>query len=287
MQSTLKRRPWLAMALTLVMLMFASLPSMAVPAFARQTGKACSSCHFQHYPTLNEFGQDFKAGGYVDIKAKPIGGNDLSMADSLYASLFTKLRYQKTNGTDGVDAAGVAVKSTHSGEWQLPDEFALLAGGRVGKNIGFLIEGALANGADPLLAGFKIPAIWEFERFRAGVVPFSTDALGASYGFELLSTGAVRNIRVSEHRSETSAQQYVFFQGDAGAAAGLSFVLYDPLFFVTVTPYTPNHLPGGDSNLGGLNATYLRAAVTPTVAGWALGAGIQAWTGNSALLFSS
>ena len=70
------------------------------PAFARQTGKACSSCHFQHYPLLNDFGADYKAGGYVDIKNKPLAGKDLSLADSLYASVFTKVRYQKSNGDD-------------------------------------------------------------------------------------------------------------------------------------------------------------------------------------------
>jgi hypothetical protein len=123
--------------------------------------------------------------------------------------------------------------------------------------------------------------MWDVGGRRIGVVPFSTDALGASYGFELLSTGAVRNIRASEHRSETSAQQYVFFQGDGGAATGFSFVFYDPLFHVVVAPYTPNHLPGAGSNLGGMNATYLRAVVTPTVAGWALGAGVQSWTGGN------
>jgi hypothetical protein len=272
----------LATFMVFASLMLASAPSEAVPAFARQTGKACSSCHFQHYPTLNDFGMDFKAGGYVDIKNRPILGNDLSLADSLYASVFTKLRYQKTNGTDGVDGAGLQLKSTHSGEWQIPDEFALLLGGRVGKNIGFLIEGNLNSGGDSVLAGFKIPAMYEVGDggMKAGVVPFSTDALGASYGFELLSTGAVRNIRVSEHRNETSAQQYVFFN-NAGAAAGAAFVLYDPRFHVAFTPYTPNHLPGGGSNLGGLNAKYFRAAVTPNIAGWALAAGVQSWSGSS------
>jgi hypothetical protein len=135
-----------------------------------------------------------------------------------------------------------------------------------------------------VLAGFKIPFVWELgsDGMKASVVPFSTDNLGASYGFELLSTGAVRNIRVSEHNEETSAQQYVFFTPEeSGAAAGFSFVLYDPKFFVSVTPYTPNHTPGGDSNLGGLKATYLRAAFTPRIGDWALAAGVQIWSGNN------
>jgi hypothetical protein len=263
-----------------------ALPASAVPAFARQTGKACSSCHFQHFPTLNDFGMDFKAGGYVDMKNKPVAGPDLSLADSLYGSLFTKIRYQKTNGTDGTPAGALSTKSTHSGELQFPDEFALLLGGRVAKNIGFMLEGQLAGGG-PVLAGFKMPMVWEVAGQRLGVVPFTTDALGASYGFELLSTGAVRNVRVNEHRSETSAQQYVFFQGTApggntaGASTGFSFYLHNPNYYVVVAPHMPNHLPGGDGQLGGLSSTYFRAVVTPNVAGWGLAAGLQAWTGSN------
>ncbi|MBK7615454.1 MAG: hypothetical protein IPJ08_13530 [Burkholderiales bacterium] len=256
----------------------------AVPAFARQTGKACTSCHFQHYPALNEFGAEFKASGYVDIKNKPLAGKDLSLADSLYAGVFTKLRYQKSNGVENTGE-----KSTHSGELQFPDEFALLLGGRVGKNIGFLIEGQLIDGEAPMLAGFKMPMIWEVrDTMKAGVVPYTTDGLGASYGFELLNTGAVRNVRVSEHRSETSAQQYIFFGGTgpggdtAGASTGLAFVLHDSLYHVVVNPNTPNHLPGGGNNLGGLDSLYMRAVVTPTVNGWALAAGVQSWSGSNA-----
>src|SRR2546430_2850316 len=37
--------------------------SMAVPAFARKTGLACSSCH-EVWPRLNDFGQLFRDRGY-------------------------------------------------------------------------------------------------------------------------------------------------------------------------------------------------------------------------------
>lgn len=274
---------WLAALLALLATLLATTPSQAVPAYARQTGKVCSSCHFQHFPALNDFGMDFKASGYVDIKNKPLAGKDLSVADSLYGGIFTKIRYQKSNGKDGTDGNGDPLKSTHSGELQFPDEFALLLGGRVAPNIGFLLEGQLASGGDAVLAGFKMPMIWPLGEsgMKGGVVPYTTDGLGASYGFELLNTGAVRNVRISEHRNETSAQQYVFFQ-DHGAATGFAFTLYDPSFFVVLAPFTPNHLPGSGSNVGGLSSTYLRAAFTPTVAGWSLAAGVQVWAGNKA-----
>jgi len=255
----------------------------AVPAFARQTGKACTTCHFQHFPALNDYGMDFKANGYTEIgKQAQVKGDDISLPGIFNASLFVKARFQKTNGTDGVDANADAAKTTHSGEIQFPDEFALLFGGRVTENIGFLVESQFAGGGTNFLAGFKMPMMFAVGEsgMKAGVVPFLTDGLGASYGFELLSTGAVRNIRVSEHRKETSAHQYVFFD-TAGAASGMAFVLYDPKFHVAYTKYTPHHLVEADSNVGGLDAGLIRAVWTPTMGDFAMGVGVQSYIGSN------
>ncbi|MBU1776046.1 MAG: hypothetical protein KJ899_05345, partial [Gammaproteobacteria bacterium] len=166
----------------------------AIPAFARQQGKACSTCHFQHYPALNDYGRSFKAGGFTDMgKQGLIKGPAMSLPEVANSSLFFKFRYQDTNGTDGT---GTGQSTIASGEWQIPDEFALLMGGRVAENIGYMFEGQLADGTAPVLAGFKMPIMFPVGEgeMKVGVVPFSTDGLGASYGFELLNTGAVRNV---------------------------------------------------------------------------------------------
>ena len=42
-----------------------SPPAQAVPAFARQMGVSCNTCHFQHFPMLNNFGRAFKASGFT------------------------------------------------------------------------------------------------------------------------------------------------------------------------------------------------------------------------------
>ncbi|MBI5232947.1 MAG: hypothetical protein HY880_01185, partial [Deltaproteobacteria bacterium] len=44
-----------------LVLLFWGTDSDAVPAFARQTGFSCLTCHFQHFPGLNAFGRTFKA----------------------------------------------------------------------------------------------------------------------------------------------------------------------------------------------------------------------------------
>jgi len=53
----------------------------AVPAFARQTGMACSACHAQHFPILNGFGRAFKAAGFTMMGAQEkIEGDNISYA---------------------------------------------------------------------------------------------------------------------------------------------------------------------------------------------------------------
>src|SRR3989338_1369552 len=167
----------------------------AVPAFARQTGLACSTCHFQHYPALNAFGRAFKAGGYTQIGGQgKIEGEDLSIPDTLNASLVTKIRYQKTNGKNTTAAPANAESGTNKGELQFPDEGALLIGGRAGEHIGFLLEANLkgndaGNYTDTnVFASFKMPIVYDVAGTHLSVIPFTTDAGGAAYGFELLNT---------------------------------------------------------------------------------------------------
>src|SRR6202789_3953103 len=56
--------PFLTAALVLVFLVLsASQPASALPAFARKYGLRCSACH-ESWPMLNFFGQKFKDNGY-------------------------------------------------------------------------------------------------------------------------------------------------------------------------------------------------------------------------------
>lgn len=250
--------------------------SDALPSYARQTGMSCASCHFQKYPALTAYGRAFKASGFTMLGTQPvIKGDALSLPSILNGSIFLKIRYQKTNGEDKPDE-----RTTNAGELQFPDEFALLLGGRVSENVGFMLEGQLADHSAPFVAGFKIPFSFALRgNTRTSVVPFTTDALGVAYGFELLNTGAVRNVRVNENRNAISAQQYV---GTATAAEGVAFVLTHPNWFVNITKWSPNHFAGAEGVANGApTATYLRAAFMPKVGEWDLGFGIQSWTGSA------
>jgi hypothetical protein len=252
----------------LLTMLVATEKASAVPAFARQTGMPCAACHFQHYPALNDFGVMFKTNGYTMIGAQgKVEGKDLSIPDTLNASLVTKIRYQKTNGDSKTD--------TDKGELQFPDEGALLIGGRAGEHAGFLLEIQLPEGDESAFASFRMPIVYDLRGTALSVVPFTTDAGGAAYGFELLNTGAMRMQRILEDRNTTSAQQFI---GTATEAQGIALVAANGMGFVNATMWAPVH---GNSDAGLKMSHYLRLAATPKVGAWSTGIGGQYWGGKT------
>ncbi len=247
----------------------------AIPAFSRQTGMSCNSCHFQHFPTLNAFGRSFKAGGYTMTGSQSmVEGDFLSIPVSLNASFVTKIRFQKRNGDSEAGEDG----ELNKGSLQFPDEAALLIGGRAGNHVGFLLEASLKEG-DALFTSFKMPFVFGAgENASLNIIPFTTDGFGPAYGLELLNTGALRLQRPIEHRTETSAQQYI---GTATQATGITFAAVYPLWFANYTIWANQHPSNTDSSISsGPYLHYGRIAFTPTVAGWDLGLGGQIWAGT-------
>jgi hypothetical protein len=249
----------------------------AVPGFSRQTGLACNACHFQSFPALNELGRSFKAGGFTmtGTQKRVEGSEGLSIPDTLNAGVVAKIRYQQSNGVK-VDGTN----STNDGQLQFPDELLLMVGGRVSENIGALLQlNLLSKDAEPVVANFKMPFIYDVSGVKAGVIPFTTADQGVSYGFELLNTGAVRGQRIMEARKTFSAQQYV--GAGSGAAEGVAVVASNSLFFANISKWSPRS--AGDGNKGSPSATYLRLAFTPKMGSWDLGVGVQSWSGSATL----
>ncbi|MBK9161844.1 MAG: hypothetical protein IPM27_09840 [Nitrosomonadales bacterium] len=253
----------------------------AIPAFARQTGMACSACHQQHYPILNGFGQAFKAAGYTMMGAQEkVEGEHLSIPNTLNAALLLKARYQKTNGADA--PATVSGTTTNGGQWQIPDEFSLFFGGRVAENIGFMMENNVVGGPlGGIVAGFKMPVVFDMGGAKLSVIPFLTDALGVAYGYDESSTGMVRGIRWMEHRREISAMQFV--GNGAGAATGLAFVAKGDMGYINVTRFAPDFAAAAGATSPQLRSTFVRVAATPTVSDWAMHIGAAFTSGQSYL----
>lgn len=254
----------------------------AVPSFARQTGMACNACHAQHFPILNGFGNAFKASGYTLMGAQgKVEGDHMSIPDTLNASMLLKARYQKSDGAVTTQYPGT---DTNTGQWQIPDELAVFFGGRIADSdmikIGFLNENAIAGGpAGGIVAGFKLPIVFDLGAVKISAIPFITDALGMAYGYEQSSTGMARGIRWAEHRKEISAAQYTGI--GSGAASGLAFVAQNDMGYLNISKWSPQFAYAGGATGVRMSSTWLRVAATPTVADWAMHIGLGMASGTS------
>ncbi len=249
----------------------------AIPSFSRQTNLTCQACHMQHAPVLNGFGQAFKASGYPIMGIQDtIEGDDLSIPSELNGSMQLQARYQKSNGTSTDIISG---DTTNSGQLQFPDEISLFFGGRIADNVGYFFEGSTA--ASKLVSGFKLPAAYYADKAIFSVIPFITDSLGASYGYEQSSTGAVRNVRWAEHRRETSAQQYI---GTDTGATGVAFVIQNDHGYINFSRWAPAYMAQKGAAQK-MSSSYLRIAVTPIIStatgDWSIQAGTQIWRGSN------
>jgi hypothetical protein len=255
----------------------------AIPAFARQTGLACSSCHFQHYPVLSTTGQEFKVGAYTQLSAKgKFKGEDLSIPDTLNAAILLKARYQKSNGAD--PAGTTSGISTNTGQWQIPDELSLFFGGRIGDNgmvkMGFMNENNMLGGpVGGIVAGLKVPVAIALDPVTIQVIPYGTDALGMAYGFEQSSTGMTRGIRWAENRSDISAAQYTGI--GSGTASGIAFVVSNDMGYINISKWSPSFFYAAGATGTEMKSTWIRVAATPTIADWAMHIGVGQASGAS------
>lgn len=259
----------------------------ALPVFARQTGMACNACHYQHFPLLNAFGRAFKSSGFTLMGAQGrIEGERASIPDTLNMAVLTSMGYVKSNMNP--DTSGLT-KNSGNGVVYFPGtngEASLFFGGRVSDSAGFLSEVTLAP-----TAGFdsgKLPILYDVGNgVRVGAVPFSTNGQGASYGFELLNTGANAvqqmtntpgnaNADNGDYANAFSAQQYI---STATNADGVALVAAHTMGFVNLTKFQQTGIANAQAS--SLGSTYLRVAGLFDLAGWDAGAGIQYWGGAS------
>ncbi|MDH2919474.1 MAG: hypothetical protein PXX73_09815 [Sideroxydans sp.] len=246
----------------------------AVPVFARQTGMACSACHFQHFPLLNGFGRAFKSAGFTMMGAQgKVEGDHLDIPDRLNMGILTTMRYETVSGTP--NAARYTVPSSGG-------ETAIFLGGRISEFAGFLSE--IAGAA-------KLAVLFPVADARVGFVAHTSGGQGVAYSFETQNTGAANTHKTSfyngsktanggagNHTNVTSASQYL---ATNGAATGISLVANNSMGFVNIgkfisvggSPLTPG------AGAGQLPTTYARVAANMDVAGFDAGFGIQNFSG--------
>jgi hypothetical protein len=128
-----------ASGLVLLFLGAVNPPSaLAVPSYARQTGLACSGCHYAP-PELNPAGRRFKLLGYVDkaddTKTIQKDGSKKSSALDLLASLPLSVM---------LDTSFTATKSqvpgTQNGSFEFPQDISLFLSGAWTSHVGSFVQ---------------------------------------------------------------------------------------------------------------------------------------------------
>ncbi|MDD4962792.1 MAG: hypothetical protein PHI11_02610 [Gallionella sp.] len=266
----------------------------AVPVFARQTGMACSACHFQHFPLLNGFGRAFKSAGFTMMgaqgkveTAEGEHGATLSIPNNLNFGVLTTTGYETVSGATTNTGGGNAA-------WFVPasgGELSLFMGGRIAEFAGFLTETGL--GAAAKTGAAKLALLFPVGDMRVGVVAHTSNGQGVAYSYETLNTGAVNTHKMTAlngnnqgalvtnanggHTGVYSASQYLMTNT---AATGLSLVaVNDSLGFINIGKYDIAGV--GVATAGALPLTYVRVAGLFEAAGFDMGAGIQSFSGTS------
>jgi hypothetical protein len=250
----------------------------AVPVFARQTGMACSACHFQHFPLLNGFGRAFKSAGFTMMGAQgKVEGEHLDIPDRLNWAVLSTTRYEAVSGN--------APAATGSQRFRVPSaggEAAMFFGGRISEFAGFLSE---------MGASAKIAVLFPVADARVGFVAHSSGGQGVAYSFETQNTGAANTHKTAfysgagtanggagNHVNVTSASQYM---GTNGAATGISLVANNSMGFINIGKYSAAGVAGFGVATMPLN--YVRVAGNVDLAGFDAGFGIQSFGGTDAV----
>jgi len=246
----------------------------ALPVFARQTGMACSACHFQHFPLLNGFGRSFKANAFTMVGSQPVvEGEGLSIPDRLNFAGLTSAYVATQSG----DARSPSIGVPASG-----GELSLFYGGKVSGNAGFLSELGAIGGASTNAA--KLVVLYPVGDMRAGLALYSTGQ-GAGYGLEYLNTGAVDAHKmmgnVGPGNQHGNAAYTARYMGAIGAATGASAIVEGGWGMASAGAYAAAGPGTSSASTQDLTLTYGRIVGTFDLAGWDSAVGIQTFGGSA------
>lgn len=201
----------------------------ATPAFAKQMGMDCMSCHYQNIPKLNSFGREFKmsgftmTGGQEQLTSEASGG--LGLPSTLNMGLVLKARVHSDDKTENTNL-GTNTKT------EIFDESAFIFGGKIADNVGTSMEVAAGG-----IFGGKVIFTTEALGGRVGMSYSTTDALGAFAGTEIYTTGLYRPVRQFENRKNVNIFQNLGIGDGAATVVQAYYRAYG--LYATVGAYTP------------------------------------------------
>jgi hypothetical protein len=117
--------------------LYAALARFYVPSFSRQTGLACSACHFQ-FPQLTPFGRMFKLNGYTLTSLSTIGQpGDSTAKKSLTLSPIPPLAAMVVTG---LTQTSRALPGAQNGTVSFPQQLSLFVAGQITPHVGIFTQ---------------------------------------------------------------------------------------------------------------------------------------------------
>lgn len=115
-----------------------ALNAVLVPAFSRQTGLACSACHFQ-FPQLTPFGRLFKLNGYTMTALTTIKAH---LADTTRGETLALLPIPPVSAmmVASVTATRDAIPGTQNGSASFPQQASIFFAGAVSPHVGIFSQ---------------------------------------------------------------------------------------------------------------------------------------------------
>jgi hypothetical protein len=126
--------------------LYAALAKLFVPSFSRQTGLACSACHYQ-FPQLTPFGRMFKLNGYTLTSLSTIGQpGDTTGRESLKLATIPPLAAMVVTG---LTQTARAQPDAQNGTVSFPQQLSLFVAGQITPHVGIFTQFtyAAADGA--------------------------------------------------------------------------------------------------------------------------------------------
>src|ERR1700687_1558462 len=117
--------------------LYAALATLIVPSFSRQTGLACSACHYQ-FPQLTPFGRMFKLNGYTLSSLSTIGQpGDSTGRESLKLATIPPLAAMVVTG---LTQTARAQPGAQNGTVSFPQQLSLFVAGQITPNVGIFTQ---------------------------------------------------------------------------------------------------------------------------------------------------
>jgi len=269
--------------------------SEAIPAFARQAGAACLSCHFQEVPALNSFGRSFKQGSFTAMGDEGlVEDENLSIPAVLNASFVVRMDVTHVNPGGG---------SASTTSYNIPVDQNLLIAGRAGTNTGVFLEfgGGTGDTTSGGLNNMQVMNSFDVGDFKVGLsyadTSFGGDATlitNSVYGQHSGNVGAVGDVSAVNNSGWTNSissigawvgndMGYIQFALVApGGAAGWAGANPAGAPTAVITATGPNGAAAANPNVGLKMGKMIKVAATLDVGGFDTIIGFGSVTGKIA-----